>query len=48
MTDQNSYVRQTRNKLKLDYDQMTSQRHDSYDPESIQNEYLEKSGMTYL
>ena len=26
---------------------MTSQRHDSYDPDAMQTEYLEKLGMTY-
>ena len=33
--------------MKLDYDQITSQRHDSHDPESIQNEYLETLDMMY-
>ena len=47
MKDQTNYVRQNRTELKLDYDQITGQRHDSYDPESIQNEYLEKLNVTY-
>ena len=45
MTYQTNDVRQNRAKLKLGYDQITGQRHDSYDPESVQNEYLEKLDM---
>ena len=41
MTYQTSYVRQNRTELKLNYDQMTSQRPDSHDPEPIQNMHLE-------
>ena len=37
MTDQTSYVRQNRTELKLDYDQISSQRHDFCDPEPVQN-----------
>ena len=48
MTDQTYYVRQNRTELKLYYDQIIGQKHDSYDPESVQTEYLEKLVMTYL
>ena len=48
MTEQTSYVRQNSTELKLDYDQITCQRHDAYDSESVQSEYLEKLDMTYL
>ena len=33
--------------MKWKYYQMTSQRHDFYDPNAIHNEYLEKLGMRY-
>ena len=47
MTDQTNYVGQNRTELKWDYNQMTSQRHDSYDLDAIWNKYLEKLGMRY-
>ena len=47
MTDQTKYIRQNRTELKQDHGQMISQRHDSYDPNTMQNEYLEKLGMRY-
>ena len=40
MKGKTSYVRQSRIELKQGYDQMTSQRHDFYDPDAMQNEYL--------
>ena len=35
MTDQTNYARQNITELKLDYDQMISQRHESYGPELV-------------
>ena len=38
MTDKTTYVRQNRTAMKQDYDQMTTQKHDSYGPDAMQNE----------
>ena len=38
---------QTKTKLKWNYDQMTNQRQDFYDQDTIQHIYLDKLGMKY-
>ena len=35
MTDQTNYVKQTKTQLKQNYDQMTNQRQDFYDPDTV-------------